>query len=72
MRIFRISITNAPGAETYPISSFTCLLIPETIQDAAKRDAIKAFLKWMLTDRPGLGGVSELRQTAQGRRRQSR
>jgi phosphate transport system substrate-binding protein len=47
---FRVSITNAPGPAAYPISSFTWLLIPEKISDAAKRDAIKAFLKWMLTD----------------------
>jgi phosphate transport system substrate-binding protein len=47
---FRVSITNAPGATSYPISSFTWLLIPEKIQDTAKRDAIKAFLKWMMTD----------------------
>jgi phosphate transport system substrate-binding protein len=47
---FRVSITNAPGKEAYPISSFTWLLIPAKIQDTAKRDAIKGFLKWMLTD----------------------
>jgi phosphate transport system substrate-binding protein len=47
---FRVSITNAPGPKVYPISSFTWLLIPAQIQDAAKRDAIKNFLKWMLTD----------------------
>jgi phosphate transport system substrate-binding protein len=47
---FRVSITNAPGPTVYPISSFTWLLIPAQIQDAAKRDAIKDFLKWMLTD----------------------
>ena len=47
---FRISITNAPGKTSYPISSFTWLLIPTTISDAAKRDAIKDFLKWMLVD----------------------
>jgi len=47
---FRVSITNAPGATAYPISSFTWLLIPAQIQDATKRDAIKNFLKWMLTD----------------------
>src|SRR5271166_4550619 len=45
---FRVSITNAPGKTAYPISSFTWLLIPEKIQDNAKRDAIKGFLKWML------------------------
>jgi phosphate transport system substrate-binding protein len=47
---FRVSITNAPGAKSYPISSFTWLLIPAQISDAAKRDAIKDFLKWMLVD----------------------
>jgi phosphate transport system substrate-binding protein len=45
----RISITDAPGAQTYPICSFTYLLIPQSISDATKRDAIKGFLKWMLT-----------------------
>jgi len=47
---FRVSITNAPGAAAYPVSSFTWLLIPAKIDDAAKRDAIKAFLKWMMAD----------------------
>jgi phosphate transport system substrate-binding protein len=47
---FRVSITNAPGAAAYPVSSFTWLLIPARIQDPAKRDAIKDFLKWMLTE----------------------
>jgi len=47
---FRVSITNAPGATSYPISSFTWLLIPDKFKDAGKRDAIKTFLKWMLTD----------------------
>lgn len=50
---FRVSITNAPGASSYPVSSFTWLLIPAQFQDAAKRDVIKDFLKWMLTDGQG-------------------
>jgi phosphate transport system substrate-binding protein len=50
---FRVSITNEPGPTVYPISSFTWLLIPAQISDAAKRDAIKGFLKWMLTDGQG-------------------
>jgi phosphate transport system substrate-binding protein len=50
---FRVSITNAPGATAYPISSFTWLLIPVQYQDSAKRDAIKAFLTWMLGDGQG-------------------
>jgi phosphate transport system substrate-binding protein len=47
---FRVSITNAPGKTAYPISSFTWLLIPQKFQDAGKRDAVKGFLKWMLSD----------------------
>ncbi len=47
---FRVSITNAPGAAAYPISSFTWLLIPVQIPDAAKKTAIKDFLKWMLVE----------------------
>jgi phosphate transport system substrate-binding protein len=47
---FRVSITNAPGPNVYPVSSFTWLLIPAQIQDAPKRDAIKGFLTWMLSE----------------------
>jgi phosphate transport system substrate-binding protein len=50
---FRVSITNAPGKTAYPISSFTWLLIPAKIEDVGKRDAIKGFVKWMLTDGQG-------------------
>jgi phosphate transport system substrate-binding protein len=50
---FRVSITNQSGPTVYPISSFTWLLIPAQISDATKRDAIKGFLKWMLTDGQG-------------------
>jgi phosphate transport system substrate-binding protein len=46
---FRVSITNAPGAAAYPISTFTWLLVPSTISDGAKRTAIVDFLHWMLT-----------------------
>jgi phosphate transport system substrate-binding protein len=46
---FRVSITNAPGAASYPISSFTWMLIPSRIPDAAKRKVITDFLAWMMT-----------------------
>jgi phosphate transport system substrate-binding protein len=45
---FRVSITNAPGKQAYPISSFTWLLIPERIPDGAKRTALVEFLRWAL------------------------
>jgi len=47
---FRVSITNAPGKNAYPIASFTWLLVPSTIQDGAKRKVITDFLHWMLND----------------------
>jgi phosphate transport system substrate-binding protein len=47
---FRVSITDAAGKDSYPISSFTWMLIPTQIPDAAKAKAIKIFLQWMLTD----------------------
>jgi phosphate transport system substrate-binding protein len=45
---YRVSITNAPGATSYPISSFTWLLIPRQFADPAKGAAVKDFLSWML------------------------
>lgn len=50
----RVSITNAEGANAYPICSFTYLLIPVDISDATKRDIIKGFLHWMLTTGQGM------------------
>jgi len=47
---FRVSITNAPGQDAYPISSFTWLLIPEQSKDAAKGKMIADFLNWMVDD----------------------
>lgn len=46
---FRVSITDAPGQDAYPISSFTWMLIPSVIADSAKRTAIMEFLRWGLT-----------------------
>jgi phosphate transport system substrate-binding protein len=47
---FRVSITNAPGKDAYPISSFTWLLIPAQSKDAAKGKIISDFLNWMVVD----------------------
>jgi phosphate transport system substrate-binding protein len=47
---FRVSITNAPGKDAYPISSFTWLLIPAQSKDAAKGKILADFLNWMATD----------------------
>jgi phosphate transport system substrate-binding protein len=47
---FRVSITNAPGKDSYPISSFTWLLIPEKSKEAAKGKILADFLTWMVDD----------------------
>jgi phosphate transport system substrate-binding protein len=47
---FRVSITNAPGKTTYPISSFTWLLIPVQAKDPKKGKIVADFLDWMVTD----------------------
>jgi len=55
---YRVSITNAPGAEAYPISSFTYLLIPLHPADATKEKVLKDMLNWIVTS--GEGEVSAL------------
>jgi phosphate transport system substrate-binding protein len=47
---FRVSITNAPGKDAYPISSFTWLLIPQQSKDANKGKMLADFLNWMVDD----------------------
>jgi phosphate transport system substrate-binding protein len=45
---FRASIVDAPGEGSYPITSFTWIVVPDHIADEAKRSAITDFLRWML------------------------
>jgi phosphate transport system substrate-binding protein len=45
---YRISITNAPGADAYPISSFSWLLIPTHAADQAKTKTLVEFIGWVL------------------------
>jgi phosphate transport system substrate-binding protein len=47
---FRVSITNAPGKDAYPIASFTYLLIPKQWKDGTKQKATAGFLDWMLNN----------------------
>jgi phosphate transport system substrate-binding protein len=55
---YRVSITNAPGANAYPISSFTYLLIPVKSADPAKGKVLKDMLSWIV--KSGEGEVSTL------------
>jgi phosphate transport system substrate-binding protein len=47
---FRVSITNPPGKDAYPIASFTWLLIPEKSKDEKKGKILADFLTWMVND----------------------
>ena len=47
---FRVSITNAPGAGAYPISSFTWILLYQTPSDTARSKMMVDFMKWALSD----------------------
>jgi phosphate transport system substrate-binding protein len=47
---FRVSITNAPAKDAYPISSFTYLLVPTQWKDANKGKTMVDFLNWMLNN----------------------
>ncbi|MGZ7036755.1 MAG: phosphate ABC transporter substrate-binding protein PstS [Thermoanaerobaculia bacterium] len=47
---FRVSITNAPGPNVYPISSFTWLLFYEAPKDKVRAKAMKDFMTWALTE----------------------
>ena len=55
---YRVSITNAPGANAYPISSFTWLLVPIKAQNPANGKVLKDFMSWMITS--GEGEVEKL------------
>ena len=47
---YRISIVNAPGANAYPISSFTWILAYVNQPDSVKGKKLVDFLRWALTD----------------------
>ena len=47
---FRVSITNAPGDDVYPISSFTWLLLYQNPSDKAQARTMNEFVNWMLTE----------------------
>jgi phosphate transport system substrate-binding protein len=51
---FRVSITNAPGHDVYPISSFTWLLLQESPKDVARSRIMVDFTRWALSGGQGL------------------
>jgi len=53
-RDFRVSITNAPGRDVYPISSFTWLLVQESPRDVQRSRILVDFVRWAITGGQGL------------------
>jgi phosphate transport system substrate-binding protein len=49
------SITDEPGANTYPIAAFSWLIVKTSYSDANKGKAIVYMLKWLVTDGQSLG-----------------
>jgi len=47
---FRVSITNAPGHDVYPIASFTWILLQESPRDVARSRIMVDFMRWALTE----------------------
>ena len=50
---FRVSIVNAPGADAYPISSFTWLLVYQQMDNADHVKKLTDFIRWALTEGEG-------------------
>jgi len=46
---FRVSLTNAPGKESYSISSFTWLYVPAVAKDPGRGSSVASYLKWVYT-----------------------
>jgi len=55
---FRVSITNAPGKDVYPISSFTWLLVQESPRDVQRSRIMVDFVRWAISG--GQGFAPEL------------
>jgi phosphate transport system substrate-binding protein len=47
---FRLDMTNAPGADSYPLASFSWIYVPASGIAAARRKALTDFLNWSLAD----------------------
>jgi len=54
---YRVSIVNAPGAQAYPIASFTWLLAYRTPADTAKGRKLVEFVRWALAEGSASAGA---------------
>src|SRR5713101_8551650 len=53
---FAVTLTNAPGADSYPITSFTWLYLKGSSSDSRRASALTDFLNWVYSDGQQLGG----------------
>jgi phosphate transport system substrate-binding protein len=47
---FRVSLTNAPGRDSYPVTSFTWLYIPAKSKNPERGRAVADYLRWIYAD----------------------
>lgn len=47
---FRVDMTDAPGADSYPLTSFSWIYVPKSAGSPDRRNALKNFLNWALED----------------------
>ncbi len=53
----RVSLVNAPGAQSYPIASFTWMLIAPSAIGPDKSRQLAAFIRWALLDTPDVAST---------------
>jgi phosphate transport system substrate-binding protein len=53
----RVSLVNAPGAQSYPIASFTWMLIAPSAIGPDKSRQLAAFIRWALLDTPDVASM---------------
>jgi phosphate transport system substrate-binding protein len=53
----RVSLVNAPGAQSYPIASFTWMLIAPSAIGPARSRELAAFIRWALLDNPDVAST---------------
>ena len=53
----RVSLVNAPGAQSYPIASFTWMLVAPTAIGAQKSRQLAAFVRWALLVNPDVAST---------------
>jgi len=51
---FRVSIVDAPGADAYPISSWTYVLVRQHMDDCGKAESLIGVLEWAVREGDGM------------------